>query len=162
MPVVHSCRVHLATVSGKSCPRRDWASATLYTLAESSQFWCATRYDSQVRHETLWIVHHRLLKEWDLNEVRHERRGYTRGSKARRVFPSTFSFLPCLGFSRRECTAGITLGLHIAIKFFTNLSFFYYFIQIPQNFFKMFLIISQNLHKASKMKNFPIFLKIFS
>ncbi len=76
---------------GKSCLGWDWTSVTLYTLAESFQFWCATRGDSQARHETLWLVHHRLLKKRDLNEMRHECRGYTRGSKARRVFPSTFS-----------------------------------------------------------------------
>ncbi len=57
---------------------RDWASATLYTLAESSQFWSATRDESQARHETLWLAHHRPLKKRDLNEARHERRGYTR------------------------------------------------------------------------------------
>ncbi len=51
------------------------------------------------------------LKKQDLNEARHERRGYTRGSKARRVFPSTLSLSSCLGFPRRECTASITFGL---------------------------------------------------
>ncbi len=50
---------------------------------------------------------HGLLKKRDLNKARHECRGYSRGSKARRVFPSTLS--PCLGFSRQECTAGRTL-----------------------------------------------------
>ncbi len=79
----------------------------LYTLAESSQFWCATRGDSQARHETLWLVHHRPLKKRDLNEARHKHRGYTRGSKARRVFPSTFLLSPCIGFPRRACTADI-------------------------------------------------------
>ncbi len=93
-------------VSGKSCSIWDWASATLYIFAESSQFWHTTRGDSQAKHETLWLVHHRPLKQWDLNEARHERRGYTRGSKARWVFPSTFSLSPCLGFPRRECTPG--------------------------------------------------------
>ncbi len=107
MPAVHSRRVHLARISGESCPRRDWASATLYTLANISQFWRATQGDSQARHETLWLVHHRLLKKWDLNEVRHEHSGYMRGSKVRRVFPSTFSLSPCLVFLRRECTARI-------------------------------------------------------
>ncbi len=47
----------------------------------------------------------RLLKKRDLNEARQEHQGCTRGSKARRVFPSTFSLSPCLGFPRRECTA---------------------------------------------------------
>ncbi len=50
---------------------------------------------------------HGPLKKWDLNKARHERRGYMRGSKARRMFPSILSFSPCLGFPRRECTAGI-------------------------------------------------------
>ncbi len=61
----------------------------------------------KARHETLWLVHRGTLKKLDLNEERHECRGYTRGSKARRVFPSTFSLSPCIGFPRRECTAGI-------------------------------------------------------
>ncbi len=78
MPVVHSCRVHLARVSRQSCPRQNWASATLYTLAESFQFWRVTRGDSQVRHETLWLVHHGLLKNETLT-----RRDYSRGCKAR-------------------------------------------------------------------------------
>ncbi len=36
------------------------------------------------------------------------------------------------------------------------------FFEIRQNFFKIFLIICQNVLKISKMKNFSIFLKIFS
>ncbi len=70
-------------------------------------FWRTTRGDSRARHETLWLVHHGLLKKQDLNEARHERWGYMRGSKARRVFPSIFSLPPCLGFPQRECTPGI-------------------------------------------------------
>ncbi len=66
-----------------------------------------TRGDSQARHETLRLVHHRLLKKRGLNNARHERRGYMRGSKAWQVFPCTFSLLPCLGFPRQECSAGI-------------------------------------------------------
>ncbi len=91
MPAVHSCQVHLARVSNESCLRRHWVNVTLYTLAESSPFWHVTRGNSQVRKETVWLMHHGLLKKRDLNEARHEHRGYTRGSKARRVFPSTFS-----------------------------------------------------------------------
>ncbi len=53
MLAVHFRRVHLARVSGESCPRRDWASATLCTLAESYQFWRMTRGDSQARRRTL-------------------------------------------------------------------------------------------------------------
>ncbi len=88
----------LPSAFGKSCPRWDWASATLYTLAKSSQFWRTTQSDSQARHETLWLVHHRPLKKRDLNEARHKRRGYTRGSKARRVFHLHFRFRPVSGF----------------------------------------------------------------
>ncbi len=50
-------------------------------------FWHVTRDNSQARHETLWLVHHRLLKKRDLNKVRHEHWGYTRGSKARASVP---------------------------------------------------------------------------
>ncbi len=81
-------------------------TTTIYTLAESSQFWRETRGNSQARHKTIWLVHHRPLKKRDLNEARHKRRGYTRGSKARQGFQSTFSLSPCLGFPWRECTAG--------------------------------------------------------
>ncbi len=108
MPAVLSHWVHLARVSGESGQRRDWVGATLYTLAESSQFWRTTRGDSQARHETLWLEHHGPLKKRDLNKARHERRGYTRGFKVSRVFPSTFSLSPCLVFPQWECTAGIT------------------------------------------------------
>ncbi len=82
-------------------------------------FWRTTQGNSQTTHETLWLVHHEPLKKWDLNEARHGHRGYTRGSKVRRVFPSTFSLLPCLGFSQWECTAGITLLL-LKINNYTN------------------------------------------
>ncbi len=68
-------------------------------------FWHTTWGDSQARHETLWLVHPGPLKRRDLNKARQKHRGYTRGSKARRVFPSTFR--SCLGFPQRECTAGI-------------------------------------------------------
>ncbi len=43
MPAVHSRRVCSARFSSKSYRRWDWASATLYTLAVSSWFWCVTR-----------------------------------------------------------------------------------------------------------------------
>ncbi len=56
------------------------------------------------KHKTFWLVHHRPLKKRDLNEARHECQGYTRGSKARRMFPSTFLLSPCLSFPLRECT----------------------------------------------------------
>ncbi len=70
-------------------------------------FWHAARGSSQARHETLWLVHHGPLKKRDPNEARNKCRGYTRGSKARRVFPSALSLSPCLGFPQWECTAGI-------------------------------------------------------
>ncbi len=108
MPAVHSRRVHLVRVLGENYSRQDWVSATLYTLAKNYQFWRATRGDSQARHKTLWLVYHRPLKKWDLNEARHECRSYMGGSKVRRVFPSTFSLSPCLGFPWWECTTGIT------------------------------------------------------
>ncbi len=50
---------------------------------------------------------HGPLKKRDFNEARHKRRGYTRRSKVRRVFQSTLSLSPCLGFLQQECTAGI-------------------------------------------------------
>ncbi len=74
-------------------------------------FWCTTRGSSQARHETIWLVHHGLLKKWDLNEARHECQGFTRGSKARWVFPSTLSLSTYLGFPRRDCTAGIRFDI---------------------------------------------------
>ncbi len=103
MPAVYSCRAHLARVA-----RDENGRMQLYTIVKSSQFWCATWGDSQVRHETLWLMHHGLLKKRDFNEARHECWDYTSGSKARRVFLSTFSLLPRFGFPRRECTAGMT------------------------------------------------------
>ncbi len=81
----------------------------IYVRRVCRRFWCATRGDSQAKHETLWLEHHGWLKKRDLNKARHERRDYTRGSKARQMFPSTFSFLPCLEFLRRECTAGMRI-----------------------------------------------------
>ncbi len=102
--------VKLPVKSNAGCtlsPSAFGESVTLYTLAKSSQFWCATRGDSQARHDTHWLVHQGPLKKRDLNKARHERRGYTRGSEVRRVFPSTFSLLPCLGFPRWECTASV-------------------------------------------------------
>ncbi len=99
-------------VSGESCPRWDWASATRYTLAKSLQFWRATQGDTQ---DPLARAH-RPLKKWDLNEAKHEHQGHTRGSKARRVFPSTLSLSPCLGFPWRECTAGIMWAASQLVK----------------------------------------------
>ncbi len=88
----------------------------------------ATRGDSQVRHETLWLMHHGPLKRRNLNNARHEHRGYTRGSKARRVFQSTFSLSPCLGFPRQECTAGMRFKprVHYYSDNVTGLSKYYH------------------------------------
>ncbi len=129
MPAVHSRRVCLARFSSESYSRWGCASVTLYTLTVSSQSTLECRLkkkklskirgNSQARHETLWLGRHRgSLKKQDLTrrdtsvEARHERQGYTRASEVSWVFPSTFSFSPCLGFSRWECTAGITHGLY--------------------------------------------------
>ncbi len=90
--------------------RDETGQVRLDTLAESSQFWHATWGDSQARYETLA---HGTLKKRDLNEARHKRRGYTRGSKARRVFPPTLSLWPCRGFPWWEYTAGIMLNIHL-------------------------------------------------
>ncbi len=78
MLAAHSRRVHLARVSGESCQSWDWASETLYTLAKSFQFWHATRGETQ----NPLTRAHEPLKKRDLNEARHERRSYTRRSKA--------------------------------------------------------------------------------
>ncbi len=58
------------------------------------------RDDSQARHETLWLRHHRLLKKQELTRWDTSACGYMRTSEVRRVLPSPFSLLPCLGFSR--------------------------------------------------------------
>ncbi len=109
MPAVHSCRVRSARFSSDSYTRRDCASvsATLYTLALSFWFWRVTRGDSQARHKTRWLGHHGPQKKRELMRRDTSTWNYTRASKARRVFPSTFSHLRCPGFSRRECTASI-------------------------------------------------------
>ncbi len=87
--------------------RDEIASATLFTLAPSSWFWHMTRGDSQaMRHETLWVRYHGPLKKRELTRRDTSAQGYTRVSEVRWVFPSTFSLLRYLGFSRRECIAG--------------------------------------------------------
>ncbi len=115
MPAVHPCWMHFVRFSSESYMRWDCASATLYTLAVSSWF-----DDSQARHETIWLRHHRPLKKQELMRRQMSTRGYMSTSEARRVFPSTFSLSHYLAFSRIECTAGITLVLcsiaHIAAK----------------------------------------------
>ncbi len=118
--LLYSRRVHLERVS-KRVARDETRQVRLYTLVESSQFWHATQGDSQARHQIFCLVHHGSLKMRDINEAKHERRGYTRGSRVRRVFPSTFSHLPCLRFPRRECTTGIiflTIHFHGCASFF--------------------------------------------
>ncbi len=113
MPAVHSRRMHLARVSGGSCLRQDWESATLYTLAESSQFWRTTRGDSQARHEILWLVHHGPLKKRDL--TRRDTSAEATRENPRPVFPSTFSLSPCLRVPLRECAAGIRIRRSIYV-----------------------------------------------
>ncbi len=83
------------------------------TLDMSSWFWYVTRSDSQARHKTFWLGHQGPLKKWELTRRDTSVQGYRRASKARRVFPSTFSLSRCLGFFQRECTASIR-------KFYSN------------------------------------------
>ncbi len=97
MPAVHSHRVHLVRVSDE-CD-------SLHSCRELSILVRDTRRQPGETQDPLTRAHGPLKKR-DLNEARHERRGYTRGSKARRVFPSTLSLLPCLGFPWQEGTAG--------------------------------------------------------
>ncbi len=78
----------------------------LHSCRELSILVCDTRRQPGETRDPLTRAHGPLKKR-DLNEARHKCRGYTRGSKARRMFPSTFSLSPSLGFSQRECTAGI-------------------------------------------------------
>ncbi len=113
------CRLYTLTeyiwqVSSESWPRQDWTSATLYTLAERSQYWCMPRGDSQARHDN--ALTRQPLKKRDLNKTRHERRGYTTGSKARPSVPYTLSLLLCFRFLWRECTASIRLVHHGPLK----------------------------------------------
>ncbi len=116
MPAVHSHRVHSERFSSENYSRRGCASMTFYTLAMSSQStreWglkkkiSKIRGDSQARHETLRLGRHRLLKKWKIMRRDTSAWSYTRASETRRVFPSTFLLLPCLEFSRWECTASI-------------------------------------------------------
>ncbi len=88
----------------------------LYTLALSSWFWSVTWGDSQARHETLWLGHQGPLKKRELMRRDTSAQGYTRASEARRVFPSTFSLLRCLGLTRRECTAHVKKMTRIRTK----------------------------------------------
>ncbi len=76
----------------------------------------STLFDSQARHETLWLGHHGPLKKRELTRRDTSTRGYTRASEARRVFPSTFLLSRCLEFSHWECTAGIK-----QLQFYINL-----------------------------------------
>ncbi len=85
----------------------DTVSATLYTLAVNSWFWCVTQYDSKAWHKTLWLRRHGSLKKRDLTKQDTSARDYTRASETRRKFPSTFLLLRCLGFAQRERTTGI-------------------------------------------------------
>ncbi len=82
MPAIHSHRVGSARFSSESYMRWDCASATLYTLAARSWFWRVIRGDSQARHETFWLGHHRLLKKGELKRQNTSARGYTRASEA--------------------------------------------------------------------------------
>ncbi len=104
MPGVHSRPVRSLRFSSESYTRWDCAGGTLYTLAVSSWFCCVTRGDSQARYETFWLGHCGLVKKRELMRRDTSARGYKRASKARWVFPSTFSPPCCLRFSRQKCT----------------------------------------------------------
>ncbi len=93
MPAVHSRRMYLARVSGESCQRRDQASATLHSCRELSILARDTRRLSANTRDPL------TRTSWTAKKARHEHRDYTRGFKARRVFPSTFLSLGSLGES---------------------------------------------------------------
>ncbi len=75
----------------------DWKKNTM-----KSQRWQL----AETRDPLTWTP--RTTKKRELIRQNSSARGYTRASKARWVLPSTFSLSPCLRFSRRECTAGIT------------------------------------------------------
>ncbi len=89
---------------------RDWASATLYTRAESSQFWHATQCDSQARYKTLSLVltdHQKsetLMRQDTSAEATREdpRRGECSHLQFRSRVPSARVY-------SRECTAGIII-----------------------------------------------------
>ncbi len=137
MPAVHSRRVHFVRVSGKkSCLRRDWASATLYTSCqELSILACDTRRQpDKIRDPSTRA--HGPLKKWDLNEARHEHRGYMR-----RMFLFTLLLSPRLGFPRREYTAGIRWPLkqrmHLRISCLRACSENLFFHELPVNQGKM-------------------------
>ncbi len=87
--------------------KKNYRKQRRVCVRECIWFWCVTRGDSQTRHKTLWLRHHRPLKKRESTRWDATSRGYTRASEARRVFPFTFSLLRCLGFSQRECTADI-------------------------------------------------------
>ncbi len=120
MPAVHSRQVLLARVSGDNCPRRYWESATLHSCRELSILAHNMRRQPGETPDPLTRAHGPLKKP-DLNEARHERRDYTRGSKSRWVFPSTLSLSPCLGFPQWECTASIKHFVKILEKLSTVL-----------------------------------------
>ncbi len=102
MPAVHSRRLHLARVSGQEWPEiRLGKCNSLHSCRELSILVRNTRRQPGETRDPLTRASRTAKK------ARHERRGYARGSKARRVFPFTFSLSPCLGFPQRECTAGI-------------------------------------------------------
>ncbi len=162
------CRLYTLTectwrVSRALVAREETGWVRLYTLAESSQFWRAIRGDSQVRNETLWLVHHGQLKKRDFKEARHKRRSYTRGSKARRVFPSTFSFSPFLGFPRRECTAGIMFQDNFGQIIIEASSIFSsIFFQNHLKYFPKFSQVFLEIWNWNDYRNFPICFSEFS
>ncbi len=167
MPAVHSCWVCLARFSSESHLRRGCASVTVYTLAVSSHStWECGLKKKHIKNqrrqpgETLWLGHHRLLKKWELTMRDTSARGYTRASEVRRVFPSTFLLSPCLGFSLRECTAGIRITQQFSLIRNIIFKFSKVFLKLLSKFFLIyskilltFLLISTHKIFISMQKN---------
>ncbi len=105
-----SCSVvqYMSKERGTSCTLSPSAfgDSFVWELHETRLGECDSRRQPGKTRDPLTRAHG-PLKKWDLNEARHERQGYKRGSKVRRVFPSTLSLLPCLGFPRWQCTVSI-------------------------------------------------------
>ncbi len=111
MPAVHSRRVCSARFSSEKYSWRGCVSLIFYTRCDLS---------IHPRMQIEKNYHHRPLEKWELTRWDTSTRGRTRASKARRVFPSTFSLSPCLWFSRQKCTAGISLIFQSMLAIYTQ------------------------------------------
>ncbi len=94
---------------------------------------------------------------------------------SRRVFPSTFLLSPCLGFPRRECTAGIRITAnlleigknysnrliynfpHVSSKFSQNFLSCVNFLKIPDFYF--LILFPKCRKKFIRILYFKVFLK---